>query len=173
MNNQNNEMFENHKAEANGTNAMQNPNNIKEGKEEVFLRIYDVTQGLAKVLSPQVLGFQIDGVWHTSIEAFGKEYYFQNRLCAQKAGTTPFGRCNERVSMGMTDCSEEELVEFFEASKSMWVPENYHIIENNCNNFTDWLAQFLVNKGIPSHILELPRKLKDTEFFKNMMKSQF
>lgn len=148
-------------------------NNLNRQQTEVFLRIYDVTQGLAKVVSPQLLGFQIDGVWHTSIEIFENEYYFQNFLSVQRAGTTPFNHYTERISLGHTDCTQHELMEFFEASKDMWGPENYNIIENNCNNFTDLLANFLVGKGIPKHILELPKKVKDTEFFKRMMNAKF
>jgi len=92
-------------------------NNLNRQQTEVFLRIYDVTQGLAKVVSPQLLGFQIDGVWHTSIEIFENEYYFQNFLSVQRAGTTPFNHYTERISLGHTDCTQHELMGFFEASK--------------------------------------------------------
>jgi hypothetical protein len=39
---------------------------------EVTLYQYDLTQGMARALSLQFLGRQIDGVWHTSI--VGKEH---------------------------------------------------------------------------------------------------
>lgn len=140
-----------------------------EPKEEVFLRIYDISNGMAKLISPQLLGFQIDGVWHTSIEIFGNEYYFHNGLNIRKAGTTPFNRCIERVSLGFTDCTQKNLAEFLECGKGTWQPEAYDIIENNCNNFTNWLSNFLVDKSIPDHILDLPKKVKDTDFFKMIM----
>lgn len=141
--------------------------------EEVFLRIYDLSQGMAKVISPQLLGFQIDGIWHTSIEIFGYEYYFQNGLVCQKAGTTFYGPFVDRVSLGSTECSKEKLDEFFEISKSTWTPESYNLFENNCNNFSDFLSHFLVEKGIPSHIIELPEKVKSSPAFKSLFRGGF
>lgn len=138
-------------------------------KEEVFLRIYDLSNGMAKLISPQLLGFQIDGVWHTSIEIFGNEYYFHNGLNVQKVGATPFRKCVERMSLGFTDCTHTSLVEFLECGKGSWGPESYDLFENNCNDFSNWLANFLVERNIPNHILELPKKVKDTAFFKIVM----
>lgn len=138
-------------------------------KEEVFLRIYDLSNGIAKLISPQLLGFQIDGVWHTSIEIFGNEYYFHGGLNVRKIGTTPFSTCIERVSLGFTNCTHRNLVEFLECGKGSWGPESYDLMENNCNNFTNWLSNFLVDKNIPDHILDLPKKVKNTDFFKMIM----
>ena len=33
--------------------------------EVVYLHIYDLSNGLARALSQQFLGKQIDGIWHT------------------------------------------------------------------------------------------------------------
>lgn len=141
-------------------------------REEVFLRIYDLSQGTAKVLSERLLGFKVDGVWHTSIEIYGNEYYFQNGLVYQLAGTTYYGRIVERISLGFTDCTKEALEEFFEMSKHTWTPESYDLFENNCNNFSNYLSNFLVEKGIPSHILELPEMVKTSPMFQKFFSSQ-
>lgn len=134
--------------------------------EEVFLRIYDLSNGMAKVMSKQLLGFQVDGVWHTSIEAFGNEYYFQNGLVFQATGTTHYGPHIDRISLGYTDCDKKALEEFFEMSRHTWRPDTYDLFENNCNNFSNYLAGFLVEKEIPAHILDLPKQVKDSPFFK-------
>ena len=34
--------------------------------------------------------------------------------------------------------------------------QTYDLFRNNCNNFTDECSQFLIGKGIPSHIVNLP-----------------
>jgi hypothetical protein len=43
---------------------------------EVKLFIYDLSGGLAKILSPLFLAHMIEGVWHTSIVVYDKEYYY-------------------------------------------------------------------------------------------------
>lgn len=40
----------------------------------------------------------------------------------------------------------------------------YNLLQHNCNNFTDELAQFLCGKGIPSYILDLPSEILSTQF---------
>lgn len=44
----------------------------------VTLHVYDLSQGMARQLSPAFLGRQIDGIWHTGIEVYGREYYSYN-----------------------------------------------------------------------------------------------
>ena len=34
--------------------------------------------------------------------------------------------------------------------------QTYDLFKNNCNNFTDECAHFLIGKGIPDHIVNLP-----------------
>ncbi|KAI5170073.1 desumoylating isopeptidase 1 [Pancytospora epiphaga] len=136
--------------------------------EEVFLRVYDLSKGAAKVLSKQLLGFEIDGIWHTSIEIYGNEYYFQNGLMIQTVGTTPYGSFVERISLGHTNCSRASLEEYFELSRNHWTPESYDLFENNCNNFSNYLTDFLLQRSIPSYILELPKKVKESPAFKQL-----
>ncbi|KAI5151991.1 desumoylating isopeptidase 1 [Enteropsectra breve] len=139
-----------------------------DGKTEVFLRIYDLSGGMARAMSQQLLGFKIDGVWHTSIEIFGKEYYFQQGLISKAAGTTNYGPVIERISMGHTECKQADLDDFFEVSKGIWSPESYDLFTNNCNNFSEYLSQYLLSKGIPQHILDLPENVKKSPIFKQL-----
>ena len=133
--------------------------------EEVFLRIYDISNGAAKMFSRQLLGFEVDGVWHTAIEMFGNEYFFQNGVLCQPAGKTAFGACVERISLGHSAIDIESLHVFIEDSRQLWTPESYDLFDNNCNNYTNFLANFLLSKNIPSHILELPGRVKDSPFY--------
>ena len=43
---------------------------------QVRLAVYDLSQGMAKQFSMGFLGKQIDGIWHTGIIIWGKEYFF-------------------------------------------------------------------------------------------------
>ncbi|KPJ03664.1 PPPDE peptidase domain-containing protein 2 [Papilio xuthus] len=42
----------------------------------VELYVYDLTHGLAALLSPSILGRQVAGVWHTAVVVFGREYFY-------------------------------------------------------------------------------------------------
>lgn len=62
----------------------------------VRLHVYDLSQGLAKQLSPVLLGRQLDGVWHTGVVVDdGKtaiECYFGAGVSFSSAGQTRFGK---------------------------------------------------------------------------------
>lgn len=49
--------------------------------EKVTLFAYDISMGMAKGMSMMLIGQQIDAVYHTSIVAFGREYYFGGGIC--------------------------------------------------------------------------------------------
>lgn len=42
----------------------------------VQLFIYDLSRGMARQLSPIMLGKQLDGIWHTSIVIYGEEFFY-------------------------------------------------------------------------------------------------
>ena len=42
----------------------------------VHLTVYDLSRGLAKTLSPMLLGKQIDAIYHTAIIVNGFEYFY-------------------------------------------------------------------------------------------------
>jgi len=39
----------------------------------------------------------------------------------------------------------------------------YNLLEHNCNNFSHELATILVGKGIPQHILDLPKEVMNSQ----------
>lgn len=38
-----------------------------------------------------MIGQQVDGIWHTGIVVYGKEYYFGGGISYDPPGRTPFG----------------------------------------------------------------------------------
>lgn len=46
--------------------------NILKMESKVQLHVYDLTGGMAKGMSKQFLGIEIEGVWHTGVVVFGK-----------------------------------------------------------------------------------------------------
>lgn len=39
--------------------------------KKVTLYVYDLSQGMASVMAPMIVGRPVEGVWHTSIVVFG------------------------------------------------------------------------------------------------------
>jgi len=42
----------------------------------VQLAVYDLSRGMAAQLSGRILGQTIEGIWHTGIRVYNKEFYF-------------------------------------------------------------------------------------------------
>lgn len=123
---------------------------------QVELAIYDLSNGIARELSPAFIGKRIGGIWHTGICVYGREYYFGGGICVDAIGNTPFGGVESRHMLGTTNKSVFEFEQFLQSIQSRFSMTSYHFLDNNCNHFTDCCSMFLVNSHIPQHILDLP-----------------
>ena len=76
---------------------------------QVTLAVYDLTQGMAAIMSESILGERIDGIWHTGIRAFGFEWFFGGGIQTLPVGVfeqtrgLPVSRLDE---MGVTTKTE-------------------------------------------------------------------
>lgn len=129
---------------------------------DVVLQVYDLSGGMAKMMSMAIVGKQIDGIWHTSVVAYGREYYFGGGICSDLPLTTPYGTPVEKIPMGRTSKSLADFNRFLQCVSHRFTMDSYHIVKHNCNNFTDECMRFLVQKPIPSHITGLPADLLAT-----------
>ncbi|CAN8062355.1 unnamed protein product [Agarophyton chilense] len=111
---------------------------------------------MARQLSPMIMGKQIDGIWHTGIEVYNREYYFGGGICSDPPNQTPYGAPYSVEAMGTTSKSKGEFQAFLRSVSQRFSFDNYHLLENNCNNFSDACTMFLLNKHIPQHVLDLP-----------------
>ncbi|KAF2279970.1 DUF862-domain-containing protein [Westerdykella ornata] len=131
---------------------------------DVHLYVYDLSQGLARTMSQQFLGIQIDAVYHTSLVCGGIEYFYGRGVQTCRAGSTHHGQPMEVIPMGRTDLPMEVILEYLDSLKEVYSAESYDLFLHNCNNFTNDFAMFLVGKGIPSHITSLPQRVLNTPF---------
>ncbi|KAF2871539.1 PPPDE putative peptidase domain-containing protein [Massariosphaeria phaeospora] len=131
---------------------------------DVQLYVYDLSQGMARSMSRQFLGTQIDAVYHTSIVMDGIEYFFGQGVHTCRAGTTHHGKPMETITLGQTALPMEVILEYLESLKTIYTAESYDLFLHNCNNFSNDFAMFLVGKGIPSHITSLPQTVLNTPF---------
>lgn len=131
---------------------------------DVQLYVYDLSRGLARQLSTQLLGIHLDAVYHTSLVFGGIEYFYGAGIQTCYPGATHHGRPMEVVALGRTDLPTDIIANYLDEMKHSYTAASYDLFEHNCNNFTEEFATFLLGKGIPQNITSLPRRVLDTPF---------
>jgi hypothetical protein len=59
---------------------------------QVVLHIYDISSGMASQFSRALVGKHIEGIWHTGLVVYGKEFYFGGGISYDLPACTPFGK---------------------------------------------------------------------------------
>ncbi|KGB77278.2 hypothetical protein CNBG_3116 [Cryptococcus deuterogattii R265] len=131
---------------------------------KVQLYVYDLSHGLAKSMSLMLTGKQIDGIWHTSVVAFGREIYYGQGVLESKPGTTHHGQPLQIINVGETHIDEVTFNDYLSSLSEMYTPSKYHLIEFNCNHFTADVVGFLTGAEIPAWISNLPSEFLATPF---------
>ncbi|KAI8987973.1 PPPDE putative peptidase domain-containing protein [Mycotypha africana] len=137
--------------------------------EPVKLYVYDLSQGMARTMSLQLTGKQIDGIWHTSVVVYGQEFYFGQGIMTSMPGTTMHGQPLEIIDIGETYLPLEVVVEYIDSLRSIYTAEKYHLLDFNCNTFSNDLCQFLCGQVIPAHITSLPSDFLNTTFGQSIL----
>lgn len=115
---------------------------------------------MAMAMSQSILGQRIDGIWHTGIIVFSREYYFGGGI--QVSANGHFAASHQLqptqvMDMGTTTKTQAELGQYLRSINHLFTQNTYNLITNNCNNFADNICHFLTGHGIPNHIVDLPR----------------
>ncbi|TVY19891.1 Desumoylating isopeptidase 1 [Lachnellula arida] len=131
---------------------------------DIQLYVYDLSQGLASQLSFILLGTYIDAIYHTSIVMGGIEYTYDGGIKTTKPANTALGKPKNIIDLGKTELPMEVIMEYLESLKEVYTFEAYDLWSHNCNNFTNDFATFLLGKGIPDYITNIPQKVLDTDF---------
>lgn len=71
---------------------------------DIHLLVYDLSRGLARQMSRDLLGFQLDAIYHTSIELKGLEYVYDGNIVALVPGSSHLGQPMQRLHLGTTEC---------------------------------------------------------------------
>ncbi|KAG0280745.1 hypothetical protein BGZ95_008892 [Linnemannia exigua] len=136
--------------------------------ERVTLFVYDLSHGMARTMSLGLVGRQIDAIYHTSVVIFGREFFYGQGIMSAIPGTTPHGQPIERVDLGETEIPQEVFMEFMDNMRETYTADAYHLLDNNCNNFSNDVCQFLVGRSIPDRITSLPADFLNTPFGQSM-----
>jgi hypothetical protein len=124
---------------------------------EVYLYVYDLSLGLVKKISKKVLDKQIDAIWHTSIVAFGTEYWFaMNGFNEHRPSPI---EPNEKIFLGQIDLTKEDFHKVMEKQIEDGSYEfgDYNLLTHNCNSFSNDLSIKLFGKPNPAYIMDLPK----------------
>ncbi|KAJ3777931.1 PPPDE putative peptidase domain-containing protein [Lentinula raphanica] len=132
--------------------------------EPVKLYVYDLSNGMAKQMSLQLTGRQIDGIWHTSIVVFGKEIFYGQGIDITAPGRSHHGNPLHIVDLGTTSIDEETFNEYLDEMREHYTADKYHLLDFNCNSFTNDCAAFLTGGSIPDFIKDLPSDFLSTPF---------
>jgi hypothetical protein len=127
-------------------------------KEKVQLYQYDLSKGSAKLLSPLLVGKQLDGLWHTSLVVYGKEFWYGGEIFQSNPGSTSFGKPTKIIDLPEQTMRPVENFINFVASQltAVFNASSYDVLNCNCNHFTDAACKFLLNSHIPEDILTQP-----------------
>ncbi|KAI3323015.1 DUF862-domain-containing protein [Xylariaceae sp. AK1471] len=131
---------------------------------DVHLLVYDLSGGLARQMSMGFLGFQLDAIYHTSIELEGMEYVYDGGINVIRPGSSHLGRPLERIHLGKTELPLEVIVEYLDSLRDIYTPQAYDLFRHNCNNFSNDLSTFMLGRGIPEHIANMPQAVLDSPF---------
>jgi hypothetical protein len=134
---------------------------VKMSSSTVELYIYDLSRGMAATLSPMIIGKKIDGIWHTAIVVYGREYFFGSHgISSCNPRSTPLGEPLRVLKLGETQVPYSVFIDYINGlSDSTWAGSAYSLLHHNCNNFSEEIAQFLCGCSIPKYILDLPNEV--------------
>lgn len=136
---------------------------------DVHLLVYDLSQGMARQMSMGLVGFQLDAIYHTSIELDGLEWVYDGNVVAITPGSSHLGRPLQRLALGKTDLPMEIIQQYLESLREVYTVQAYNLWKHNCNNFSNDFATFLVGKGIPDHILHMPDAVLESPLGRMLM----
>ncbi|KAG8711630.1 hypothetical protein FRC09_020503 [Ceratobasidium sp. 395] len=147
---------------------------------KVQLYVYDLSGGLARALSLQMTGKQIDGIWHTSVVVFGKEIFYGQGISTTLPGRSHHGQPLQIIDFGETAIDEETFSDYLSEIRQHYTVDKYHllgmpvpasecfnltkIVDFNCNSFTNDVIGFLTGQHIPAWIRDLPADFLSTPF---------
>jgi len=150
---------------------------------KVRLHMYDITRGMARMFSQQFIGKQLEGVWHTGVVVYGKEYFWGGIIQQEDPGATHYGIPTKTIDIGETFIPKDLFDQYIAEISVNYNLSTYNLLNNNCNNFSNEVCTFLTGTGIPADITGLPDEILRTPFgqmikplleqMENSVKSQY
>ena len=119
----------------------------------VALNVYDLAP-VNELIHPVGLG-----LYHTGVEISGSEYTFADSagIFSHPPRSVPQAKFREQIDLGSFDGAENGAAALVQSairalSEEKFGPNDYHILQNNCNHFAKALVWKLLQKQIPAYI---------------------
>ncbi|XP_068632236.1 uncharacterized protein [Battus philenor] len=124
----------------------------------VDLYIYDLSNVLVSLLSPDILGRPSAGMWHSAVVVFGREYFYGGAgVSACAPGSTQLGAPRQVERLGTTFVPHQVFVDYLQGlATTTYTAAAHRVLEHDCNRFSDEVAQFLCGARVPKHIVAQP-----------------
>lgn len=90
---------------------------------DVHLLVYDLSGGLARQMSMQMLGFQLDAIYHTSIKLNGREIVYDGNVVSIVPGTSHLGHPLQELPLGMTELPMDVIEEYLDSLREIYTVE--------------------------------------------------
>ncbi|BGP39392.1 hypothetical protein JCM10449v2_003330 [Rhodotorula kratochvilovae] len=137
--------------------------------EPVTLYVYDLSNGLAQLYGAALTGRPVEGIWHTALVLYGMEVFFgQGISIVSPPGTTHHGQPKKKIPCGVTHLDKQTFLEYIEALRETYTADAYHLLDFNCNTFTNDVLGFLNGGSIPADIRNQPTEIMATPFGQSM-----
>jgi len=125
-------------------------------KTPICLNVYDLTWA-------NDYGYYLfkTGVYHSGVEIMGTEYSFGGHtepvsgVFETEPKHTPNAKFKECIEMGETELSTREIQAIIDGLRSEFLGNSYHILNRNCNHFSNELCMALLKKPIPGWVNRL------------------
>jgi len=143
-------------------------------KTPVELLLYDISHGASKKFSPILLGKHFEAIYHSSVIAFGDEYWYGGRIfkndppnsktfgeplktSVTKLKPSHYNSDLQVVHLGYTLVTQQEFRTFLSADLcKKFKPDTYDVMTYNCNTFSKEVVFFLTGEQIPEQVSKLP-----------------
>jgi hypothetical protein len=150
-------------------------------KSPVELLLYDISDGISKRVSWALLGREFEAIYHSSVLVFGFEYWYGGRVFKTRPPCTrcfgnPLAQSDVAplkpstylpdimsVHLGYTMTTADEFKQFLGKNLAKkYRRDNYDVLKNNCNCFSNEAVGFLTGSHIPEDVLNLPELVMAT-----------
>lgn len=74
-------------------------------------------------MSAGILGFQLDAIYHTSIQVNGREYVYDGGIIAIAPGSSHLGQPMEKMHLGTTNLPIDVIEEFLDSLRPIFTLE--------------------------------------------------
>lgn len=130
-----------------------------EEDSRVQINKYILGHSFGIFVARHIVGLDTEGIYHTGIVVFGKEYFFGSEGIKSCSPTEfKLARLVDSIDLGITNVTKQDFEQYILAqTKIKYTNRNYSVFKNNCNDFTEETAKFLTGKGgLPRKILDQP-----------------